>query len=69
LVLGGGKKVSPEELEPAYRQLPEIAELALLEDKGALVALVRPDPAKLRDRGATNMRQSPDPRCGTIHPR
>lgn len=56
LVLGGGTKVSPEDLERVYGHAPEIAELALLEDKGALVALVRPDPAKLRERGATNIR-------------
>jgi long-chain acyl-CoA synthetase len=56
LVLGGGKKVAPEDLEPIYGGAPEIAEVAVLEDKGALVALVRPDRAKLRDRGATNLR-------------
>jgi long-chain acyl-CoA synthetase len=55
LVLGGGRKVIPEDLEPVYDHAPEIAELALLEDKGGLVALVRPDPARLRDRGATNV--------------
>jgi len=56
LVLGGGKKVAPEDLEPIYGAAPEIAEVAVLEDKGALVALVRPDRAKLHDRGATNLR-------------
>lgn len=56
LVLGGGKKVIPEDLERLYGAAPEIAEIALLEDKGALVALVRPDPVKLRARGATNFR-------------
>jgi ATP-dependent metalloprotease FtsH len=56
LVLGGGKKVSPEELERIYGDSPEIAEIAVLEDKGALVALVRPDAAKLYARGATNLR-------------
>jgi long-chain acyl-CoA synthetase len=56
LVLGGGRKVIPEDLERVYAHAPEIAELALLEDKGALVALVRPDPARLRERGATNIR-------------
>jgi long-chain acyl-CoA synthetase len=55
LVLGGGKKVAPEDLERIYGGAPEIAEVAVLEDKGALVALVRPDPDKLRDRGATNL--------------
>jgi len=54
--LGGGKKVAPEDLEPIYGVAPEIAEVAVLEDKGALVALVRPDRAKLHDRGATNLR-------------
>lgn len=43
LVLGGGKKVVPEDLERVYGSAPEIAEIAVLEDKGALVALVRPD--------------------------
>jgi long-chain acyl-CoA synthetase len=56
LVLSGGKKVAPEDLERIYGIAPEIAEMAVLEDKGALVALVRPDPDKLRDRGATNLR-------------
>ena len=56
LVLGGGKKVAPEDLEPIYGGAPEIAEVAVLEDKGALVALVRPDRAKLHERGATNLR-------------
>src|SRR5262249_52775783 len=56
LVLGGGKKVIPEDWERSYGGVPEIAEVALLEDNGALVALVRPEPAKLRDRGVTNLR-------------
>lgn len=56
LVLGGGKKVIPEDLERIYGSAPEIAEIAVLEDKGALVALVRPDPVELRHRGATNLR-------------
>jgi long-chain acyl-CoA synthetase len=58
LVLGGGKKVIPEDLERIYGNAPEIAEIAVLEDKGALVALVRPDPVKLRQRGATNLRDA-----------
>lgn len=56
LVLGGGKKVGPEDLERVYGRAPEVAELALLEDEGSLVALVRPDPERLRERGATNIR-------------
>ena len=56
LVLGGGKKVIPEDLERIYGGAPEISEIAVLEDKGALVALVRPDAVKLHERGATNLR-------------
>ena len=43
IVLGGGKNVFPEELEKVYGASPFIAELAVLEENGALVALVRPD--------------------------
>ncbi|HEU0215992.1 MAG TPA: 1-acyl-sn-glycerol-3-phosphate acyltransferase, partial [Stellaceae bacterium] len=56
LVLGGGKKVTPEDVERVYGSIPEVTELAILEDKGALVALVRPDAAKLRARGAVDLR-------------
>ena len=56
LVLGGGKKVIPEDLERIYGSAPEISEIAVLEDRGTLVALVRPDAVKLRQRGATNLR-------------
>ena len=48
--------MAPEDLEPIYGGAPEISEVAVLEDKGALVALVRPDRAKLHERGATNLR-------------
>jgi long-chain acyl-CoA synthetase len=58
LVLGGGKKVLPEDLEKIYGSAPEIAEIAVLEEKGALVGLVRPEPEKLRERGATNFRDA-----------
>ncbi|MGE0418078.1 MAG: AMP-binding protein [Acetobacteraceae bacterium] len=56
LVLGGGKKVIPEDLERVYAAIPQVREIALLEENGALVALVRPDPAALRAMGATNVR-------------
>ena len=56
LVLGGGKKVIPEDLERIYGGAPEISEIAVLEDRGTLVALVRPDAIKLQQRGATNLR-------------
>jgi len=56
LVLGGGKKVIPEDLERVYGRAPEIAEIAVLEDKGALVGLVRPEQSMLRQRGVSNLR-------------
>jgi len=43
IVLGGGKNVFPEEVEAVYGASPMIAEVALLEREGALVALVLPD--------------------------
>jgi long-chain acyl-CoA synthetase len=59
LVLGGGKKISPEDLEKHYTA-PGIAELAVLEVGGALVALVRPDVEALRARRVTNLRDGVD---------
>jgi long-chain acyl-CoA synthetase len=56
LVLGGGKKVNAEDLERVYGSAPGIREIAVLEERGSLVALVRADPAQLRARGATNVR-------------
>lgn len=43
IVLGGGKKVMPEELEKVYAASPFIREIALLERAGVLSALVVPD--------------------------
>ncbi|MEM7123044.1 MAG: AMP-binding protein [Pseudomonadota bacterium] len=47
IVLGGGKKVSPEDLERVYGESALIAEIAVLEKQGGLVALVRPDEAEI----------------------
>lgn len=43
IVLGGGKNVFPEEIEAVYRESPVIEEIAVLEEKGALVAVVVPN--------------------------
>jgi long-chain acyl-CoA synthetase len=48
IVLGGGKKIFPEELEKRYGASPFIREVAVLERHGALVALVVPDAAAIR---------------------
>lgn len=52
LVLAGGKNVYPEELEKEYGEAPGIAELAVLEREGRLVALVRPDLAAIAAHGS-----------------
>jgi len=52
LVLGGGKNIDPESVEKAYAGHPHIAEIAVLERNGALVALVVPDGAAMRAAGA-----------------
>lgn len=43
IVLGGGKNIFPEEVEKLYLEDPAIAEIALFEQRGALLALVVPD--------------------------
>ena len=57
LVLGGGKKINPEDLEQYYADAPQIREIAVLESEGRLVALVQPDPARVRDMGTLNLRE------------
>ncbi len=57
LVLGGGKKVNPEDLERYYSEAPQIREIAVLEQEGRLVALVQPDPARVREMGTMNLRE------------
>ncbi len=52
IVLGGGKNVMPEEVEAAYGAHPAIHEIAVLENAGALVAIVLPDLAALRAGGS-----------------
>jgi long-chain acyl-CoA synthetase len=57
LVLAGGKKVNPEDLEQYYASVPQIRELAILEYEGQLVALVQPEPAPIREMGTLNLRE------------
>lgn len=51
IVLGGGKKVFPEDVERIYAASPFFAELAVLERSGALVALVVPKLDAIRNAG------------------
>lgn len=53
IVLGGGKKVMPEEIERHYAGHPHIREIAVLEREGKLLALVLPDLATIRAAGMT----------------
>lgn len=57
LVLGGGKKANPEDLEQYYAVAPQVREIAVLEFEGRLVALVQPDPARVRAMGTLNLRE------------
>ena len=52
IVVAGGENVFPEEVEAIYAGSPAIREVAILEDAGKLVALVVPDEAAMRARGA-----------------
>ncbi len=51
IVLGGGKNVFPEEVEKIYAESPLIEEIAVLEDGGALAALIVPDMTAIREAG------------------
>lgn len=53
IVLGGGKNVFPEEVEAVYRESPYIEEIAVLEEKGALVAVVVPNLAEVTAAGTS----------------
>ena len=55
LVLGGGKKVDPEELEKAYGASRYIREIAILEYKGGLAALIVPSLEAMRAGGAMHV--------------
>jgi long-chain acyl-CoA synthetase len=55
LVLPGGKKLFPEDLEKRYADIPFIKEMAILQHKNALVALVVPNAEAIRTRGATRL--------------
>lgn len=55
IVLGGGKKVNPEDLEKAYGSNPVVGEIAVLERGGQLVGLVRPDPKRIQEIGTLNV--------------
>lgn len=47
IVLAGGDKVFPEDVERAYLAIPQIGEIAVLERNGDLVALVVPNMAEV----------------------
>ncbi|MHB1216916.1 MAG: AMP-binding protein [Alphaproteobacteria bacterium] len=58
IVLAGGKNISPENLEAHYAQVPYVREIAVLERRGALVALVRPNLDALRQAGTSRIDQA-----------
>lgn len=58
IVLSGGKNITPENLEAHYAQVPYVQEIAVLERRGALVALVRPNLEALRRAGTSRIDQA-----------
>jgi len=58
IVLADGKKLFPEEFESVYATVPLVREVALLEQNGALVALVIPDLDAAREFGALRMQET-----------
>jgi len=55
LVLGGGKKINPEELERLYGNSRYIREIAIFENRGALAAIVVPALEAARISGAVHV--------------
>jgi long-chain acyl-CoA synthetase len=55
LVLPGGKKVFPEDIEKLFAHIPFIKEIAILQHQQTLVGLVVPNPDAIRMRGATRI--------------
>lgn len=72
LVLPGGKKLFPEDIEKRYADIAFIKEMAILQHKNALVALVVPNPEAIRTRGATRLeallREEIEHRAATLRP-
>ena len=52
IVLGGGENLFPEDVEKRYETAADIAEIAVFERGGQLLALIRPDMASIAARGA-----------------
>ncbi|MEZ5831887.1 MAG: AMP-binding protein [Dongiaceae bacterium] len=72
LVLPGGKKLFPDDIEAHYADIPFIKEMAVLQHQSALVALVVPNPEAIRTRGATRLeallREEIEHRTATLRP-
>lgn len=51
IVLAGGKKLFPEEVEALYAAIPIVREVGVFLNEGALVALIVPDAEAIRERG------------------
>jgi len=57
IVLADGKNIFPDQIETAYSASPILQEVAVLEQQGALVALIVPDEQALRERGSLRVSQ------------
>jgi long-chain acyl-CoA synthetase len=58
IVLGGGKNIFPEEIEQAYGAAEIVEEIAVLEEAGQLVAVVRPNIDAIRAGGLLSVEDS-----------
>lgn len=58
IVLGGGKNIYPEDVEQTYGAKAVVAEIAILEHAGRLVALVRPNVDEIRAGGLLSVEDS-----------
>lgn len=55
IVLPGGEKIFPEDVEALYGAIPAVRELAILEEAGKLLALVVPNESFIRGYGAARL--------------
>ncbi len=58
IVLGGGKNIYPEDVEQAYGACPVVEEIAVLEQDGQLVGLVRPNLNEIRAGGVLSVAEA-----------
>ena len=69
IVLGGGKNIYPEDVEMKYLASSDIADLAILERQGDLVAIVVPDLSAISKRRSTFLHSAQHQRPERLPPK